>query len=159
MLDRYLFSRRTYRYLQDLKSHGLDLYLGSVTEAMRRLVALFEPLYQQFSEDSQAQTFWHAYETRWQVFQSIEGKVGYRWYLEVLHRVDVVFEFASRCAHDVPEAHLGLAEPESILVVDRYSALKAVSQVKDGTITLHFCWAHVRRDFLKVARSDLELGS
>jgi transposase len=37
--------------------------------------------------------------------------------------------------------------------VDRYSAYKATRQVKEGLIVLAFCWAHVRRDFLDVARS------
>ena len=61
-------------------------------------------------------------------------------------------------AHDVPEDHLGPVE-EGILSVDRYSAYKAMKQVKDGTIVLAFCWAHVRRDFLGVARSwPLEEG-
>jgi transposase len=36
--------------------------------------------------------------------------------------------------------------------VDRYSAYKAMKQVKEGKIVLAFCWAHVRRDFLEVAR-------
>src|SRR5512135_1941024 len=35
----------------------------------------------------------------------------------------------------------------------RYAAYPAMAQVKDGTIVLAFCWAHVRRDFLAVARS------
>jgi hypothetical protein len=39
------------------------------------------------------------------------------------------------------------------LVVDRYAAYQAMAQVKAGTIVLAFCWAHVRRDFLPVARS------
>jgi transposase len=52
----------------------------------------------------------------------------------------------------VSEEHLGPVE-EGILIVDRYAAYQAMAQVKDGTIVLAFCWAHVRRDFLTVARS------
>jgi transposase len=52
----------------------------------------------------------------------------------------------------VPEGHLGPVE-EGILVVDRYAAYQAMAQVKEGTIVLAFCWAHVRRDFVTVARS------
>jgi transposase len=52
----------------------------------------------------------------------------------------------------VPEEHLGpLAE--GILVVDRYAAYQALAQVKSGKIILAFCWAHVRRDFVDVARA------
>ena len=104
-------------------------------------------------ERSRQQTLWHADETRWLVYASVEGKVGYRWYLWVFHGGDVVvFVLASGRAHDVPEEHLGpLAE--GILVVDRYAAYKALTQVKDGRIVLAFCWAHVRRDFVEAARS------
>jgi transposase len=52
----------------------------------------------------------------------------------------------------VPEDHLGPVE-EGILSVDRYSAYKAMKQVKEGLILLAFCWAHVRRDFLAAARA------
>ncbi|MBV8384938.1 MAG: transposase, partial [Planctomycetaceae bacterium] len=55
-------------------------------------------------------------------------------------------------SHETPEEHLGPVE-EGILIVDRYAAYQAMAQVKAGTILLAFCWAHVRRDFLSVARS------
>ena len=64
----------------------------------------------------------------------------------------MVFILDSGRAHDVPEEHLGPVK-EGILSVDRYSAYKAMKQVKQGLILLAFCWAHVRRDFLKAARS------
>ena len=64
----------------------------------------------------------------------------------------MVFVLDSGRAHDVPEEHLGPVE-EGILSVDRYSAYKAMKQVKEGSILLAFCWAHVRRDFLGMARS------
>ena len=38
-------------------------------------------------------------------------------------------------------------------MVDRYAAYKAIDKVNSGTIVLAFCWVHVRRDFLSVARS------
>lgn len=55
-------------------------------------------------------------------------------------------------AHEVPEKALG-PKAQGVLSVDRYSAYKAMKQVKEGKIILAFCWAHVRRDFLEVARS------
>jgi transposase len=152
LLDKYLFYRPSYRLLDDLALHGLDLSLGTVTDGLQRLLPLLEPLYDALVERSRQQTLWHADETRWLVFSTVEGKVGYRWYLWVFHAADVVvFVLASGRAHDVPEEHLGPVA-EGILVVDRYAAYKALAQVKDGRITLAFCWAHVRRDFVEVAR-------
>jgi transposase len=62
----------------------------------------------------------------------------------------VVFVLDPGRAHDVPEEHLGSAAT-GILNVDRYSAYKALPQVKNGRILLAFCWAHQRRDFLGAA--------
>ena len=96
---------------------------------------------------------WHGDETRWLVFATVEGKVGFRWYLWVFHAAEVVvFVLAQGRAHDVPEQYLG-PKAEGIMVVDRYKAYQAIDQVKTGLIVLAFCWAHVRRDFVTVART------
>jgi transposase len=42
-------------------------------------------------------------------------------------------------------------------MVDRYSAYKAMQQVKEGQLRLAFCWAHVRRDFVRVGKANPEL--
>jgi transposase len=154
LLDKYLFYRPTDRLLADWATHGLDLSLGTVTDGLRHLVPLFEPVYRALVRHSQGQTLWHADETRWLVFASIEGKVGYRWYLWVFHSTEVVvFVLAAGRSHEVPEEHFGPVEGRGILVVDRYKAYQAIDKVKSGLIVLAFCWAHVRRDFLTVARS------
>jgi transposase len=44
-----------------------------------------------------------------------------------------------------------------VLMVDRLSSYKATAQVKEGLVVLAFCWAHVRRDFIGVAKSFPEL--
>jgi len=44
-------------------------------------------------------------------------------------------------------------------MVDRYSAYQAMKPVKDGLILLAFCWAHVRRDFIRLAKSYPNLKS
>jgi transposase len=153
LLDKFLFYRPTYRLLAGWQTLGLDLSLGTVTGGLQRLVPLFEPVYAALVEHNQKQKHWHADETRWLVFATLEGKVGYRWFLWVFHSPEaVVFVLSSGRAHDVPEAHLGPVK-EGILSVDRYVAYKAMKQVKEGLILLAFCWAHVRRDFLEVARS------
>jgi transposase len=73
LLDKYLFYQPTYRLLADWATHGLDLSLGTVTDGLRHLVPLFEPVYEAFVQRSQGQTLWHADETRWLVFVILEG--------------------------------------------------------------------------------------
>jgi len=92
-------------------------------------------------------------------FVTIEGKTGQRWYLWVFHAADVVvFVLSPTRAHAVPEEHFG-EDAEGTLMVDRYSAYKAIEQVKDGSIVLvpaRRDWAHVRRDFLRVEQGSPE---
>jgi transposase len=153
LVDKYLCYRPTYRLLADLATRDLDLSLGTVTDALRRLLPLFEPVYEALAAHSRRQPLWHGDETRWQVFATVEGKVGFRWYLWVFHAEEVVvFVLAQGRAHDVPEDYLG-PQAEGIMVVDRYQAYQAIAQVKGGLIVLAFCWAHVRRDFVTVART------
>jgi transposase len=153
LMDKYLSHRPTYRLLADLKTHDLDLSLGTVTDALQRLLPLFEPVYEALADHSRRQPLWHGDETRWLVFATVEGKVGFRWYLWVFHSAEVVvFVLAQGRAHEVPEQYLG-PKAEGIMVVDRYKAYQAIDQVKTGLIVLAFCWAHVRRDFVTVART------
>jgi transposase len=56
----------------------------------------------------------------------------------------------------VPQDHLG-QDAQGVLLVDRYSAYKAMDAVKSGSLLLAFCWVHVRRDFLEVGKGYPEL--
>jgi transposase len=151
LLDKFAFGRPTQRLLADLGSHGLDLSAGTLTDGLQRLVPLFVPLYDALVTKNRQVDHWHADETRWLVFVSVPDKSGHRWYLWAFQSAAaVVFVLDPGRAHNVPEEHLGSAAA-GILNVDRYSAYKALPQVKSGRILLAFCWAHQRRDFLGVA--------
>jgi transposase len=91
------------------------------------------------------------------VFIDHEGKTGYCWWLWVFLGTDsIVFLLDPRRSHDVPEDHFP-ADAQLVLMVDRYSAYKAMNQVKCGNVLLAFCWAHVRRDFVEVGKGWVEL--
>ncbi len=102
----------------------------------------------------------HGDETRWEVFEDVEGKTGHRWYLWVMQSASVVlYRMAPGRGADVPKAHFAKLHKDLVdvvLVCDRYSAYKCLAKDFDDLI-LAFCWAHVRRDFLKAARSWPEL--
>jgi transposase len=153
LLDKYFSYRPTHRLLKHWQSVGLDLPSGTVIGGMKKLGPLFKPIYEALIEHLRKQKHWHGDETRWLVFVKTEGKVGHRWMLWVLHSREVaVYLLDPTRAHEVPQTALG-PKAQGILSVDRYSAYKAMKQVKEGKIVLAFCWAHVRRDFLEVARS------
>jgi transposase len=158
LLDKFLFYRPTSRLLGSLKLLDVEISHGTITGGLKRLAPLFEPVYQACIRKSQEEQHWHADETRWLVFEEVEGKVGYRWYVWVFKSAStVVYILDQSRSSSVPKEHLKTAR-DSILSVDRYSAYKSLAKDKDGSLRLAYCWAHVRRDFLALAktRSDQE---
>ena len=152
-MDKFLFLRPTHRFLNDPETHELGLALGTVTDGLKKIAPLFLPIYEALIAKNIEENLWHSDETRWLVFVLVEGKVGYRWYMWVFRSTScVVYRLDPSRSAKVPDAHFG-EQAEGILVVDRYSAYKAMGLVKNGLIILAFCWAHVRRDFLDVAKS------
>lgn len=159
VLDKFVSQRPTERLLAAWQSLGLDLAAGTVNGGLQRLEPLFVPLYEALLARQRHAGIWQGDETRWRVFVEHEGKVGHGWWLWVFLSVDtVVFVLDASRSRKVPQDHLPQApEAGGVLLVDRYSAYKATAQVKDGHVLLAFCWAHVRRDFIRVGKSWPEL--
>jgi transposase len=157
LLDKYASHRPTERLLAAWELLGLGIAPSTVAGGLQRLAPLFEPLYQAIQERVRQSPFQQADETRWLVFVVQEGKEGYRWWLWVFLGTDaVVYVLDPRRSHDVPEGHFQ-AGGSVVLLVDRLSSYKAMAPVQDGWVVLAFCWAHVRRDFIAVAKSFPEL--
>jgi transposase len=117
---------------------------------------LFNPLITQLVEKQLTEELFHNDETGWKVFEAIEGKAGYRWWLWVTQSPSVVYyTLAPSRSGDIPIDHFsGLNKDleQAIVVCDRYSGYKRLAR-ENAVILLAFCWAHVRRDFLDAARS------
>lgn len=153
LLDKYFSHRPTERLLAAWDLVGLTVAASTVAGGLRRLVPLFEPLYQALRQRNRLSAYQQADETRWLVFVEKPGKRGHRWWLWVFGGEDtVVYVLDPRRSHDVPEGHF-TAGVAVVLLVDRLSSYKAMAPVKEGLIVLAFCWAHVRRDFIAVAKS------
>jgi transposase len=152
LLDKFASHRPTERLLAHWRWLGLDVAAGTVASGLERLEPLFQPLYDALLRRNAAAAFARADETRWMVFVAQEGKTGYRWWLWVsLGEDTVVFRLDPTRSHDVPEGHFP-ADTRVVLMVDRYSAYKAMARVKLGDAVLVFCWVHVRRDFVTVGK-------
>jgi transposase len=154
---KFQFFLPLYRLLAELRGYDLHLPAGTITGGLKKLEPLFQPLYQLLVEHNRDEGHWHCDETRWLVFVKQSDKPGFAWNLWVFAaKESIVFVLDPTRAHDVPEGHFG-KDGKGIVNVDRYSAYKAMAQVKTGQIILAFCWAHVRRDFLAVLTSWSEL--
>ena len=156
LLDKFLYGRPSYRLVQDLADHGLDVSMGTLTGGLRAIAPLFVPLYEALLDKLRSGEHWHADETRWEVFVEIEGKRGHRWYLWVFVSQAVVYYVLdeSRSAA-VPTAVLAGVDGGTISC-DRYGAYKKFARLHPGFILL-FCWTHQRRDLLTLANGYLEL--
>jgi transposase len=157
LLDKYFSYRPTERLLASWRLLGLDLAPGTVTDGLRQLEVLLRPIVEALKERNSAGDLHQGDETRWRVFIALDGKEGYGWWLWVVLGPDtVIYRLDASRSHTVPEDHFRAAS-RGVLVVDRYSAYKAMSWVKDGVLVLAFCWAHVRRDFVRVGKGWPEL--
>jgi transposase len=159
LLDKFASYRPTQRLLEHWRLLGLDLAAGTITDGLQRLAPLFQPIMEVLLLRNRQADYKQADETRWLVFVEQQGKVGFGWWLWVFNSEDtVVYILDSSRSHQVPEDHYP-AQASGVLMVDRYSAYKAMLQVKNGTLILVFCWAHVRRDFVRVGKGWPELKS
>lgn len=150
LLSKFLYGQPTARLLQDWTERGLPIAQGTVTEGLQRLAPLFEPVRAACLDQVRSAPHWHADETRWEVFEDLPGKTGHRWYLWVFKAQQaVVYVLDPSRSASVPSATLAGADG-GILSVDRYAAYRKFARGVPG-MRLALCWAHQRRDFLRVA--------
>jgi len=122
LLDKYRFMRPTNRLLDDLRTHDLDLAQGTLTDGLKAIAPIFDPVYEAIVSKNLEEERWHADETTWFVFAMIEGKIGYRWYLWVfISESTVVYILDPSRSAKVPKEHFGEGQ-EGFLNVDRYGA-------------------------------------
>jgi transposase len=157
LLDKFLSFRPTHRLLEHWRTLDLELPVGTVTDGLRRLEPLFRPLYEALIERNRQSVYNQADETRWLVFVAQEDKSTHLWWLWLhLGEDSAVYRLDPSRSRKVPEEHYP-KDDKIYLLVDRYSSYKAMVQVKNGTVLLVFCWAHVRRDFVQVGKGWEEL--
>ena len=157
LLEKFHLQRPMHRIISQLPLFGLDLAPGTIVDGLMRIEPMLTPVYDAIRARQAASAYSHADETRWHVFIEKAGKKGHLWWLWLFAGEDtVVYVLDPTRSHDVPESHFGKTVA-GVLVVDRYSAYKAMRQVKLGQLVLAFCWAHVRRDFVRVGKGYPEL--
>jgi transposase len=150
VLSKFEYYIPHYRQLRLLKDLGLNLAQGTITGGLKTISENYlEPIYAALQQRNRIGHHWHADETRWEVYIHLEEKEGHRWYIWVFHSEDTVVYFIDPSrSSKIPRKHLH--DCMGILSVDRYSAYKVF--LKGSLILLAFCWAHVRRDFLELAK-------
>jgi len=157
LLEKFHLQRPMHRTIEQFRLLGLDLAPGTIADGLKRIKPLFAPVYDAIRDRHVQSAYFHADETRWKVFVEKSGKTGRLWWLWLFAGEDtVVYVLDPSRSHDVPQSHFP-DDVHGVLMVDRYIAYKVMQQVKEGNLLLAFCWAHVRRDFVRVGKGYPEL--
>lgn len=151
LMEKWLHQRPLGRVLEALRVEGLELAQGTITGALRRITEMLRPVYGRLLGRSRSADRWKMDETGWMVFLPVEDEQSSRrwWLWVVITEETVVFLLEPTRSGQVPKKHLG-ADAAGVLLVDRYGGYKVLPE----GIVLAYCWAHVRRDFVRVAESD-----
>jgi len=145
LMEKFLLQRPMCRVRKVLALEGLSVSQGTLTGGLKRIGELLQPVYTRICERNRAAKHWKMDETRWMVFEEVESKKGYRWWLWVVITDDtVVYLLEPTRSAKVPKNHLG-DHAEGIINADRYAAYKTLGE----NIFVAFCWTHVRRDFIR----------
>jgi transposase len=152
LLRKFLYFMPVERLVAEWRQLGVEISPGTWCGIFQRLVPLLRPLVAALLEACRADRQWLMDETRWEVFVKLEGKGSFRWWLWVAVSPRVKFYLLSPSrGSGVPKKFFGYdpsqgqCEWTGPLMVDRYASYKFLATL----LTLAFCWAHVRRDFVE----------
>ena len=152
LMQKFWHGQPLHRIIQGLTSHGVSIPVGTVVWGLSRLLDLCRPIYQTIMEKSLSDKHWHADETGWKVFEAIKGKANNRWFLWIFRSSSAaVFVLDPSRSARVVEEFFG-DESNGIISCDRYRAYFCFVSKSNGKFLISYCWVHVRRDFLSIAK-------
>ena len=160
---RFLFEhcacfRPLHRVAAWFSSQGLPVSPGTLADSLKRFVPLFEPLAAAILAHQNKAVLRHADETGWRV-QELRGEDrSSRAWLWASVSSDAVY-FHIDPSRSAEAAGKLFAEDllDTVIVCDRYSAYKRLARLREGKVTLAFCWSHMRRDFVECAAGQVRL--
>lgn len=150
LLLKYEYQLPLHRVVALLAGHGLrDVSSGTLCGGIGRAAQMLAPLYDAVVERDKAALLRHMDETGLKVFVEMEGRASRLWCLWQSSTADTcVFLLSPGHNRDIPEGYLEDSPQEGVVCVDRHRSYANLQQ------TLSYCWAHVRRDFVKLGRSE-----
>lgn len=165
LVEKYVLGRPLHRIVAALGYDGLDVAEGSLVGTLRTVSGLLEPLEAAIRERNAIAAHQHIDETSWRVFEPVEGKANNRWWLWVFLAADTtVFRIERSRSTAVLREHFGLDEDAEalpggrrlLISADFWTAYQSLSKVS-GVDPL-WCWAHIRRYFLRAGEAGPELA-
>jgi transposase len=142
------------RQLKLYEMGGLDCTVSTIIGGFSKIMEFLEPLYLLLKKECKKAYHLHADETRWRVFEEREGKKNYNWWMWLFKSKEAVVYILDESRSSKVPQDVFSGKEEGILSVDRYSSYKILCE----HIELAFCWYHVRRDFVKLIKSNDEIS-
>ncbi len=158
LYERYACFRPLNRVSAWLPDQGLPVSAGTLGDGVPRFAPLFDPLGEAILAHQNAAALRHADETTWRV-QALRdaGRSGRAWLWTSVSDDAAYFHIDPSRSAEAARKLFAEAMPHTVLVCDRYSAYKKLAKDSAGLVTLAFCWAHQRRDFIKCAAGQVRL--
>jgi transposase len=165
--ERYVAGRSLHSLTAGLARHGAEISDATLTGVLAQAGALLVPLEEAITARSRGSWHLHADETSWHVFVPRDGGGPARWWLWVFLGPDTCcFVMDPSRAGAVLARHAGIdqqtgqlaAGPEGgprqlVISSDFYSVYTSAGKKADGLVNL-FCWAHVRRHFVRAGDAN-----
>lgn len=159
VVAKYVVGLPCSRLISSLALEGASFSAGTLTGVMASLAPLLSPLAELIRARNAEAEVIHADETSWPVFVEVPDKPNHRWWLWVFISKDTVaYVMKPSRGSTVVAAHLGIdldAEVPSLgagrtltLCSDFYSVYQSLGAKVEG-IRSSWCWAHIRRRFVR----------
>ena len=160
---RFLFEhcacfRPVHRVAAWMSAQGLTVSPGTLADSLKRFVPLLEPLAEAILAHQNKAALRHADETSWRI-QELRGedRSSRAWLWVSVSNDAVSFHIDPSRSAEAAQKLFGDALLDTVIVCDRYSAYKRLARLREGKVTLAFCWSHMRRDFVECAAGQVRL--
>jgi transposase len=170
LVERYVAGRSQNSLVTALARHGADISPATLTGTCAAVGALLAPLEDAITARSRTAWHLHADETSWRVFAPREGDGPTKWWLWVFLGPDTAcFVMDPTRSGAVLARHAGIDQttgqlapqpsgdqegPRQLIISsDFYSVYTSAGRKATGLVNL-YCWAHVRRHFVRAGDAN-----
>jgi len=131
---------------------------GTLADRIPHFQRLFDPIKEAIAERLNDSIVCHGDETSWRVqeFAWNQGKTR-AWLWVGVGKDCVSFLVDQSRSAEAAQRWFAQAKEGTILVCDRYSSYKKLAGQHSHQLLLAWCWAHVRRYFIKCSKRDQKL--
>ncbi|MEO7193408.1 MAG: IS66 family transposase [Pseudonocardiaceae bacterium] len=166
LCEKFVLGRPAHRVVAALAHDGLGVAEGTLAGVFAACSELLAPLAEAITGRNAAAAHLHVDETSWNVYAAVEGKDSHRWWCWVFVGPDTtVFRIAPSRSLAVLTEQLGidtdtLTLPEGralLLSTDFYTVYQSLGRL-EGVENL-WCWAHIRRYFIRAGDAHPELAA